>query len=133
MKADSRRYYEILGRRLAALRTSRGFTQVELARRIEVSQQAIFSYEIASIRVPIIVLDNLATLYGLSVEEVMGRVPERHAPKRRLSPRAMRHAERIQAMSKTAQRFIVRIIDQIEAMGWDAPKRKPSTPDPVDR
>lgn len=126
MKPASRRYYELLGHRLAELRKSRGFTQGELGRKLDVSQQAIFAYEIGERRVPVIVLDQLATLYGLPVEEVMGRVPERCVPKRRLSPRAMRHAERIQAMSQTAQRFIVRIIDQIEATGWYAPKHKPN-------
>ena len=133
MNPASRRYYELLGRRLAQLRKSRGFTQAELGRKLEVSQQAIFAYEIAERRLPVIVLDQLATLYGLSVEEVLGRAPERRTPKRRLSPRAMHHAERIQAMSKTTQRFVVRIIDQIEAMGGCAPKPKSHLADALDR
>jgi len=34
--------------------------------------------------------------------------------KGRLSPRCMRHAERLQALPKTQQRFVVRIIDVLE-------------------
>lgn len=43
----------------------------------------------------------------------LGFVPAR-SKKRRLSPRAMRHAERLQALSKTQQRFVLRIIDVLE-------------------
>lgn len=124
MKPTSHRYYERLGSRLAELRETRGFTQGEVGRKLGVSQQAVYAYEHGQRHISVVTLDQLATLYGLSMEELIGRVPERRAPKRRLSPRAMRHAERIQAMSKTAQRFVVRIIDHIEATGWYAPKRE---------
>ncbi len=35
-------------------------------------------------------------------------------PKGRLSPRCVRHARRLQAPSKTEQRFVIRIIDVLE-------------------
>jgi transcriptional regulator with XRE-family HTH domain len=124
IKPDSHRYYRVLGRQIAELRKSRGYTQAELARALGVSQQAVFAYELGDRRVPVIVLEQIASFFAVSVDQVMGRVPVRPTPKRRLSPRAMRHAERIQRLSRTAQRFIVRLIDHIEAMGWNVPKRK---------
>ncbi|MDY6947514.1 MAG: helix-turn-helix transcriptional regulator [Pseudomonadota bacterium] len=114
---DSRVYYAALGRRIEQLRRSRGYTQAELGRALGVSQQAIFAYQLGDRRVSVMILDRIATLYGISVDQVIGRAPERKPPpNRRLSPRAMRHAERIQGLSKTSQRFIVRLIDYLETI-----------------
>lgn len=126
IKADSRVYFAALGRRITQLRKSRGYTQAEFARALGVSQQAVFAYELGDRRASVIIVDRIATLYGISVDEVIGRVPERKPPpNRRLSPRAMRHAERLQGLSKTAQRFIIRQIDCLEEIGRAA-KREPS-------
>lgn len=117
IKADSRIYFAALGRRITKLRKSRGYTQAEFARALGVSQQAVFAYELGDRRTSVLVLERIATLYGMSVDQVIGRAPERKPPRnRRLSPRAMRHAERLQGLSKTSQRFIVRLIDYLEAI-----------------
>lgn len=116
-KSDSRVYFAALGRRITQLRKSRGYTQAEFARALGVSQQAVFAYELGDRRTSVLLLERIATLYGISVDQVIGRAPERKPPSnRRLSPRAMRHAERLQALSKTSQRFIVRLIDYLEAI-----------------
>ena len=88
-------------------------TQAELARALGVSQQAVFAYEIGDRRISAIVLERLARLFGLTMDQLLGFAPE-PVRKRRLSPRAMRHAERLQALSKTQQRFVVRILDVLE-------------------
>ncbi|GFE79254.1 hypothetical protein GCM10011487_12540 [Steroidobacter agaridevorans] len=125
IKADSRAYFAALGRRITQLRKSRGYTQAEFARALGVSQQAVFAYELGDRRASVMIVERIATLYRISVDEVIGRVPERKPPpNRRLSPRAMRHAERLQGLSKTAQRFIIRQIDCLEEIGRAA-KREP--------
>lgn len=115
MKQESLAYYKALGAHIALLRKARGMTQAELARSIGVSQQAVFAYEIAERRVSVFILIKLAKVFSTTVEELMGVTRPVRIPKRRLSPRAMRHAERLQALSKTQQRFVVRIIDMLEA------------------
>lgn len=114
IKVDSRIYFASLGKRITELRKSRGYTQAEFARALGVSQQAVFAYEIGDRRVSVLILERIAKLYGISTDHVLGRVPERTPPNRRLSPRAMRHAERLQRLPKTAQRFVVRILDALE-------------------
>jgi transcriptional regulator with XRE-family HTH domain len=117
VKSDSRAYFAALGRRVAQLRKSRGYTQAEFARALGVSQPAIFAYELGDRRTSVLILERIANLYGISVDQVIGRAPERKPPpNRRLSPRAIRHAERLQGLSKTSQRFIVRLIDYLEAI-----------------
>jgi transcriptional regulator with XRE-family HTH domain len=88
--------------------------QAELARALGVSQQAVFAYEIGDRRISVLVLERLARLFHLNIDQFLGFASELPVRKRRLSSRAMRHAERLQALSKTQQRFVVRIIDVLE-------------------
>lgn len=78
------------------------------------SQQAVFAYVIGDRRISVLVLERLARLFRLSIDQFLGFAPEPAKKQRRLSPRAMRHAERLQALSKTQQRFVVRILDVLE-------------------
>jgi len=114
IKKESRVYFAALGKRVTQLRKSRGMTQAELARALGVSQQAVFAYEMGDRRISVLVLERLARLFRLNIDQFLGFAPEPPVRKRRLSPRAMRHAERLQALSKTQQRFVVRILDVLE-------------------
>lgn len=115
IRAESKRYFAALGAHIAQLRKVRGMTQTELARAIGVSQQAVFAYELGERRVSVLILSRIADVLVVPVEEVMGIDRPVGVRKGRLSPRAMRHAERLQGLSKTQQRFVIRIIDVLEA------------------
>lgn len=113
IKKESRIYFAALGKRVTLLRKSRGMTQAELSRALGVSAQAVFAYEIGDRRISVLVLERIAKVFKLSMDQLLGLAPE-STRKGRLSPRAMRNAERLQALSKTQQRFVVRIIDVLE-------------------
>ncbi|HEY0683002.1 MAG TPA: helix-turn-helix transcriptional regulator [Steroidobacter sp.] len=115
IRAESKRYFTALGAHIAQLRKERGMTQAELARAIGVSQQAVFAYELGDRRVSVLILTRIAKVFTVRVEELIGLARPVGIRKGRLSPRAMRHAERLQALSKTQQRFVIRIIDVLEA------------------
>jgi transcriptional regulator with XRE-family HTH domain len=89
-------------------------TQAEMGRALGVSRQAVFEYEIGERRISVLVLQRLARVFRISTDQFLGFAPEPPFRKRRLSPRAMRHAERLQALSITQQRFVVRILDMLE-------------------
>lgn len=114
IKQESRTYFTALGAHVTALRKARGMTQAELARAIGVSQQAVFAYELGDRRISVLVLAKLAKVFAVSVEEMVGLSKAVRVPKGRLSPRCVRHAGRLQALSKTQQRFVIRIIDVLE-------------------
>lgn len=120
IRAESRAYFKALGAHITLLRKARGMTQQELARAIGVSQQAVFAYELGDRRVSVLILAKLSKAFAISVEQLMGIAKPPPIPKRRLSPRAMRHAERLQALSKTQQRFVIRIIDSLECSSRSA-------------
>jgi transcriptional regulator with XRE-family HTH domain len=114
IKQESRAYFRALGIQVTTLRKSRGMTQAELARAIGVSQQAVWAYELGERRISVLMLAKLAKVFSTSVEDIVGLSKPVRMPKGRLSPRCMRHAERLQALSKTQQRFVVKIIDVLE-------------------
>jgi transcriptional regulator with XRE-family HTH domain len=114
VRSHSRQYFSALGAHVGAIRKAQGYTQAELAQRIGVSQQAVFAYELGERRISVLVLDKLAKAFGVGLEELVRLSKPRLGPRRRLSPRAMRHAERLQSLSKTHQRFVIRIIDVLE-------------------
>jgi transcriptional regulator with XRE-family HTH domain len=113
-RAQSQSYFAALGARVAAIRKSQGFTQAELAQRIDVSQQAIFAYELGERRISVLILEKLADVFCMSLEELARTSRPIRSKRQRVSPRAMRNAERLQALTKTQQRFIVKIIDNFE-------------------
>lgn len=115
IKGESRAYFRALGAHVALLRKRLGMTQAELARAVGVSQQAVFAYELGDRRISVLVLGKLSRVFNVPVQDLMGMIKPARASKGRLSPRAMRHAERLQALSKTKQRFVIRIIDVLEA------------------
>lgn len=114
IRSQSRNYFAALGAHIALIRKSQGYTQAELARKIGVSQQAVFAYELGERRISVLVLDKLARIFGVGIEELARFSKSLQERKHRLSPRAMRHAERLQGLSKTQQRFVIRIIDNLE-------------------
>ena len=115
IKQESRAYFKALGAHISMLRKARGLTQAELARAIGVSQQAVFAYELGERRVSVLLLTKIARVFSISVEELVGMARPVRVIKGKVSPRAMRHAERLQSLTKTQQRFVIRIIDVLEA------------------
>lgn len=120
IRAESKQYFAALGAHISQHRKARGMTQVELARAIGVSQQAVFAYELGDRRVSVLVLTKIAKAFTVPVEELIGMTKLLRLRKGRLSPKAIRHAERLQALTKTQQRFVVRIIDVLEDVNQDS-------------
>lgn len=112
IRVDSKRYFAALGAHVCQLRKRIGMTQAELARALGVSQQAVFAYELGERRISVLILARIAKAVAVSIEELIGLAPP--CRKGRLSPKAMRHAERLQALSRTNQRFVIRIINVLE-------------------
>lgn len=121
MRALSKPYFAQLGARVTQLRKAHQYTQAELARRIGVSQQAMFAYEIGDRRISIPVLVKLASIFGVGLEEMVGLSKPTRARRPRLSPRMVRRAAQLQRLPQTQQRFVSRIIDHLEQMNGARP------------
>ena len=112
IKQESRAYFKALGAHVRQLRRARGMTQAELARFIGVSQQAVFAYELGDRRISVFVLARFASVFSMSLNELAGIEPP--ARKGRLSPRAVRLAERLLALPSPQRRFVHRVVGLLE-------------------
>lgn len=71
MKNDDKDVYIEFGKRLKELRVQRGYTQIELANSIGLSQTAIVQYEAGSRKVPLKILKTFAKFYNLSLDQLI--------------------------------------------------------------
>ena len=112
---EERAFFVAFGERLAALRKAGGLTQVQLAERLAVSQQAVTAYESGQRRVPISMLPVLASTLGVSVEELIGSPTSRSAGKRGPAPKLQQQLERIRQLPKARQRVVSEVLDSLIA------------------
>jgi transcriptional regulator with XRE-family HTH domain len=110
---EERSFFVAFGERLAALRKERGITQVQLAETLGVSQQAITAYEGGQRRVPISTLPLLAETLDISIEELIGTPAKRSARKRGPASKLQQQLERINALPKAQQRFVMQMLDTV--------------------
>ena len=65
-------FWEDLVTRLRKLRERYGYTQQDVADRIEIGKSAYRSYENNDRRIPVDVLTRVAALYNVSIDELLG-------------------------------------------------------------
>ncbi len=103
-----------LGSRLAQLRKENGLTQSQLGERLDITQQMVASYEIGRRRVPASMLPQLAHIFMVGVDELIGQPPANRA-KRGPAPKLQQHIEAISRLSKPKQRFVLEMLETVLA------------------
>lgn len=76
------------GARLAALRKAAGYTQVQLAQAIGISQRMVAYYESTEDHPVAKVLRHMSRTLDISTDELLGIVPLRTLPARKTEPKA---------------------------------------------
>lgn len=97
------------GRQLATLRKKAGYTQVELAKELDVTQRMISYYEGHSEYPPASLLPKLAKLLGVSADELLGIKPLKKT--RQPDTRLQRRLQQIEKLSAPKKRQILQVID----------------------
>lgn len=115
MTQDEKDYFKLLGSRVAQLRKDQGLTQVQLAEALEISQQMVASYEVGRRRIPVSMLQALAKALSVDVDVLLGDESAQARAKRGLVPTLARHMERIRALPKTQQKFVIQVIETVLA------------------
>ena len=100
------------GERLKQLRTSRGFSQAELAEQLGISQRMIAYYELHALKAPAHLLIPMARALEVSTDELLGLAPFRPkaAPQR---TRLMRKLMQIESLPAAERRAILKVIDSL--------------------
>lgn len=114
MTQDEKDYFKLLGSRVAQLRRDHGLTQAQLAEALGISQQMVGSYEVGRRRIPVSMLQSLAQALSVAVDELLGETAKARA-KRGPAPVLARHMERISALPKTQQKFVIQVLESVLA------------------
>ncbi len=105
-------FFKELGTRTAQARKERNITQVQLAATLGIAQQTLAHYEGGRLRLPASLLPVLAQELQLPVEALLGQPSAVKArAKRGPVPALARHMERINALPKTQQKFVMQMIE----------------------
>ena len=100
-----------LGKRLAQLRKDRGFTQIELAEKVDSAQTVITDYERGRLRPHHLMLVRIAQALEVSTDELLGLKP----PKKNTTGLNRRFLRRLQAVDQLPQRDQEALLRTIDA------------------
>jgi transcriptional regulator with XRE-family HTH domain len=114
---DDRAFFIALGARIAAQRKTQAITQVELAEKLGISQQAMNSFEKGRRRVPVSLLPVIAQALETTLDALIAHdaAPAVAPKKRGPAPKLQQQLERIQSLPAAEQRAIVRVLDSVLA------------------
>ncbi len=102
---------ESLGRRLARLRKERGYTQIELAGKIGITQKLVSDYELDKLRPHPEMTVRFAIALEVSTDEVLGLKDIEPVAAQKTSMKIMRRLKKIEALTISQQKFILKAID----------------------
>jgi transcriptional regulator with XRE-family HTH domain len=101
---------ESFGERLAGLRKAAGYTQVELAAEVGITQRMVAYYEAPNAQPPAHLLPQLAPVLGVSVDVLLG-LAEPRRPKQIATNRLERRLLEIEKLDPKAKRQITQLLD----------------------
>lgn len=101
---------EGFGERLASLRKAAGFTQVELATEVGITQRMVAYYEAPSAQPPAHLLPQIAQVLRVSVDVLLG-LAEPRRPKKIATNRLERRLMEIEKLDPKAKRQITQLLD----------------------
>jgi transcriptional regulator with XRE-family HTH domain len=78
---QQQRFNEELGARIAELRVAHDLTQQRLADALGISQQTLGHYEVGRTRFSVAILVELSSIFGMSVDEILGPLAKRGTAK----------------------------------------------------
>lgn len=98
------------GDRLASLRKAAGYTQVELAAEMGITQRMVAYYEAPNAQPPAHLLPQLAQTLGVSVDVLLG-LTEPRRPKKVATNRLERRLLEIEKLDPKAKRQLTQLLD----------------------
>jgi len=109
MKVNERDFSKELGRRIARLRKQQGLTQQQLADAVGIRQYAVARFENGLCRVPVTLLPDIARVFGVSVDDLLGTATGKARPGP--APKLQKQMEQISSLPKEQQRSIMQVLD----------------------
>jgi transcriptional regulator with XRE-family HTH domain len=102
---------ELPRERLARLRKERGWTQVELAERVGITQRLVSDYERGRLRLNADIVVRLANALEVATDELLQPNGQKHSLRRKPSLRVLRRLEKIEKLPAHQQSTLLKTID----------------------
>jgi transcriptional regulator with XRE-family HTH domain len=102
---------ELPRERLARLRKERGWTQVELAERVGITQRLLSDYEVGRLRLNADIVVRLANALEVATDELLQPKGRQHPLRRKPSLRVQRRMEKIEKLPPHQQNYLLKTID----------------------
>ncbi len=99
------------GERLASLRKAAGFTQIELAAELGVSQRMVAYYESTAATPPANLLPRIAATLGVAIDEMFVRSAKRKLVKQESDSRLRGRLLAIEKLDLAERRQVLQVID----------------------
>jgi transcriptional regulator with XRE-family HTH domain len=109
MAPDEQQFLKALGARIAQLRKEQGMSQQAMAEALGVAQQTIAHYEGGRIRMQISLLPEVAQLFGVTTDELLGR--KSAAGKRGPASKMQQQVERLSRLPQAKQRVVMEMLE----------------------
>ena len=114
-------FFRELGARIALARKEHNITQVQLAATLGIAQQTLAHYEGGRLRLPASLLSTLAQELQLPLDVLLGQPAATKAPgKRGPAPKLQQHMDRISALPRAQQKFVLQVIESVLAQAGQA-------------
>lgn len=104
--------HQTMGERLARLRKERGYTQVELAKKVGIIQSLVSDYETDRLRLSAEMAVRFALALDVSTDELLHPKAKKVASKKP-SRKVMRRMEEIERLPPRQQAFVLSALDSI--------------------
>ncbi len=101
---------ESIHERISRMRKEFGYTQLEIAEKLEIPQSVVSAYESGGRRFHAEVIANFAELFGVSTDELLG-IEKPTQNSQRISVPLVKRMQKIQALPKTSQKVLLQTID----------------------
>ena len=108
---------ENFGERLAQLRKAAGYTQVEFAAEVGITQRMVAYYEAPNAQPPARLLPQIATALGVTIDELFGRSAQRKLAKQEGDSRLRRRLLAIEKLDVAEKRQVLQVIDALIERG----------------
>lgn len=105
---------ETIGQRLARLRKERGYTQVDLAKKIGIIQTLVSDYELDKLRLSAEMAVRFALILDVTVDELVSpRTAKKKSAKKQPSLKVVRRMEQIEKLPPRQQAFVLSALDSL--------------------
>lgn len=111
MAVNDKPFFKALGTRLATLRTEHKLSQQAVADELGIPQQTYAHYEVGRARMPASLLPPLAEIFGVTVDELLGRLngPGKRGP----TPKLRQQIERLNRLPKAQQQMVMKMLEGV--------------------